>query len=37
MQLFEVAPGVSGWALVLHGGAGGRVEELTLDARGSYS
>jgi beta-aspartyl-peptidase (threonine type) len=37
MQLFEVAPGVSGWALVLHGGAGGRVEELTLDARGSYA
>jgi beta-aspartyl-peptidase (threonine type) len=36
MQLFEVAPAASGWALVLHGGAGGRVEELTLDARGSY-
>jgi beta-aspartyl-peptidase (threonine type) len=37
MQLFEVAPAASGWALVLHGGAGGRVEELTLDARGSYA
>jgi beta-aspartyl-peptidase (threonine type) len=36
MQLFEVAPAATGWALVLHGGAGGRVEELTLDARGSY-
>ena len=37
MQLFEAAPASSGWALVLHGGAGGRVEELTLDARGSYA
>ncbi|NYJ06874.1 isoaspartyl peptidase/L-asparaginase family protein [Petropleomorpha daqingensis] len=36
MHLFEVAPAAAGWALVLHGGAGGRVDELTLDARGSY-
>lgn len=37
MQIHEIAPPASGWALVLHGGAGGRVEELTLDARGSYT
>ena len=37
MHLFEVAPSSRTWALVLHGGAGGRVEELTLDARGSYA
>src|SRR3954462_4928521 len=32
-----VPPTHRGWALVLHGGAGGRVEELTLDERGSYT
>jgi beta-aspartyl-peptidase (threonine type) len=37
MQIHEVAPSARGWALVLHGGAGGRVEELTLEARGSYA
>jgi L-asparaginase / beta-aspartyl-peptidase len=37
MHIYDVAPHASGWALVLHGGAGGRVEELTLEARGSYT
>ena len=37
MQIYDVAPNDRGWALVLHGGAGGRVEELTLDVRGSYT
>ncbi len=37
MQSYDVAPNPHGWALVLHGGAGGRVEELTLDLRGSYT
>jgi len=37
MQSYDVAPNQRGWALVLHGGAGGRVEELTLEARGSYT
>jgi beta-aspartyl-peptidase (threonine type) len=32
-----VPPTDRGWALVLHGGAGGRVEELTLEVRGSYT
>ncbi|MGZ4607160.1 MAG: isoaspartyl peptidase/L-asparaginase family protein [Blastococcus sp.] len=37
MQIYDVAPNDRGWALVLHGGAGGRVEELALDVRGSYT
>lgn len=37
MHLFSTPPTVSGWALVLHGGAGGRVEELSLDEAGGYS
>jgi beta-aspartyl-peptidase (threonine type) len=37
MQIYDVAPNDRGWSLVLHGGAGGRVEELTLDERGSYT
>jgi beta-aspartyl-peptidase (threonine type) len=37
MQIYDVAPNDRGWSLVLHGGAGGRVEELTLDERGSYA
>ena len=37
MQIYDVAPHERGWALVLHGGAGGRVEELALDVRGSYT
>lgn len=36
-QLFTAPPSPSGWALVLHGGAGGRVEELSLDAAADYS
>lgn len=35
-KIIEVNPGASTYALVLHGGAGGRVEELTLDAQGLY-
>ena len=37
MQSYDIAPNPHGWALVLHGGAGGRVEELTLDVRGAYT
>ncbi|CCH89423.1 isoaspartyl dipeptidase with L-asparaginase activity [Modestobacter italicus] len=37
MHLFHVPPSASGWALVLHGGAGGRVEELSLEESGSYA
>ncbi|QXG76654.1 isoaspartyl peptidase/L-asparaginase [Modestobacter sp. L9-4] len=37
MQLFQVAPAPVGWALVLHGGAGGRVEELSLEEAGTYT
>ena len=37
LQLHEVAPPSTGYALVLHGGAGGRVEELALDLQGRYT
>jgi beta-aspartyl-peptidase (threonine type) len=37
MDIFEVAPPEEGPSLALHGGAGGRVEELTLAARASYA
>ncbi|MFQ1003847.1 isoaspartyl peptidase/L-asparaginase family protein [Modestobacter sp. SSW1-42] len=37
VQLFQVPPSGSGWALVLHGGAGGRVEELSLEEAGTYA
>ena len=37
MHLFSAPPAASGWALVLHGGAGGRVEELSLEESGSYA
>jgi beta-aspartyl-peptidase (threonine type) len=37
VQLFQVAPSAAGWALVLHGGAGGRVEELSLEEAGTYT
>jgi L-asparaginase / beta-aspartyl-peptidase len=36
MDIFEVAPPEEGPSLALHGGAGGRVEELTLAARAPY-
>jgi hypothetical protein len=36
VEIFEVAPPGEGPSLALHGGAGGRVEELTPDARASY-
>ena len=35
-RIIEVAPANSGYALVLHGGAGGRVEELSLESHGLY-
>ena len=35
MQIFEAAP-AAGPSLALHGGAGGRVEELTLEGRAPY-
>jgi L-asparaginase / beta-aspartyl-peptidase len=37
MEIFEVAPPEEGPSLALHGGAGGRVEELTLAARAAYA
>ncbi|MDX6420480.1 MAG: L-asparaginase / beta-aspartyl-peptidase [Trebonia sp.] len=37
MEIFEVAPPEEGPSLALHGGAGGRVEELTLAARAPYA
>lgn len=37
LQLHELAPSSTGYALVLHGGAGGRVEELALDVKGQYT
>ena len=36
MQIFEAAPD-DGPSLALHGGAGGRVEELTLEGRATYT
>ena len=36
MDIFEVPPPEEGPSLALHGGAGGRVEELTLAARALY-
>jgi L-asparaginase / beta-aspartyl-peptidase len=36
MQIFEAPPG-DGPSLALHGGAGGRTEELTLEGRAAYS
>src|SRR3984885_1415214 len=37
MKIFEAAPPEVGPSLALHGGAGGRVEELTLEGRAPYS
>jgi beta-aspartyl-peptidase (threonine type) len=37
MDTFEVAPPEEGPSLALHGGAGGRVEELTLATRAPYA
>jgi len=37
LRLHQVAPSSTGYALVLHGGAGGRVEELALDVKGQYT
>ena len=36
-QLFTAPPTAGGWSLVLHGGAGGRVEELSLEEAADYS
>ena len=37
MKIFEAAPPEVGPSLALHGGAGGRVEELTLEGRAPYA
>jgi beta-aspartyl-peptidase (threonine type) len=37
MKIFEAAPPAVGPSLALHGGAGGRVEELTLEGRAPYA
>jgi beta-aspartyl-peptidase (threonine type) len=37
MKIFEVAPPRVGPSLAVHGGAGGRVEELTLEGRAPYA
>ena len=37
VRVYTAAPGESGYALVLHGGAGGRLSELSLDQQGQYS
>ncbi|MEU2348022.1 isoaspartyl peptidase/L-asparaginase [Modestobacter sp. NPDC049651] len=37
MRLLELAPPATGYSLALHGGAGGRVEELTLVEQGTYA
>jgi L-asparaginase / beta-aspartyl-peptidase len=37
MKIFEAAPPSEGPSLALHGGAGGRVEELTLEGRAPYA
>jgi L-asparaginase / beta-aspartyl-peptidase len=36
VEIFEVAPPAAGPSLALHGGAGGRVAELNVDARAPY-
>ena len=36
MEIFEAAPAGGGPSLALHGGAGGRVQELALETRASY-
>lgn len=36
-RIIDIAPGDDGYALVLHGGAGGRIEELSLEAQGNYA
>lgn len=36
-QLFSAPPSPEGWALALHGGAGGRVEELSLEEAADYA
>ena len=37
MKIFEAAPPSEGPSLALHGGAGGRVEELSLEGRAPYA
>ncbi|HEX8005572.1 MAG TPA: isoaspartyl peptidase/L-asparaginase [Trebonia sp.] len=37
MEIFEAAPPEEGPSLALHGGAGGRVEELALEGRAPYA
>lgn len=37
MRIIDIPPAPSGFSLVLHGGAGGRVAELTLEEEGEYA
>lgn len=37
LTIYDIAPGSEGYSLVLHGGAGGRVEELSLEEQGGYT
>lgn len=37
MRIIDISPAPSGFALVLHGGAGGRVAELTFEEEGEYA
>jgi beta-aspartyl-peptidase (threonine type) len=37
LRLHQVAPASAGYALVLHGGAGSRIEELSLERQGQYA
>lgn len=37
VRVFTLGPGVAKYSLVLHGGAGGRLSELSLDQQGRYS
>jgi len=36
LTVHDITPSADGYALVLHGGAGGRVEELSLEEQGRY-
>lgn len=37
LRLFEASPAAAGYGLALHGGAGGRLQELPLEEQGSYA
>jgi beta-aspartyl-peptidase (threonine type) len=37
LRLIQAAPAAAGYGLALHGGAGGRLQELSLEEQGAYS